>query len=72
MAKADLPYTQTSTRTAGGDPVEGADPGGTRSTKPGQRDKSAPKATDPKTRQDVTTGDRNTQRESRSAQPKSG
>jgi hypothetical protein len=58
-----------STRTAGGDPVAGADPGGTRSTKPGQRDKSAPKAEAPTTQVDVTSGDRNPRRESRSKQP---
>ncbi len=70
MTKADLPYTQTSTTTTGGDPIEGADPGGTRSTKPGQRDKNAPKAEDAKIQQTVTSGDRNVQRESRGPLPK--
>ncbi|MGE0370727.1 MAG: hypothetical protein AB7Q01_02430 [Gammaproteobacteria bacterium] len=48
--------TTTSTRTTGNDPVAGADPGGTRSTKPGQRDKSAPRHADPAVEQAVTTG----------------
>ena len=48
--------TVTSTHTAGNDPVAGADPGGTRSTKPGQRDKSEPKKTNPAVTQHVETG----------------
>lgn len=63
-------FTSRSTRTTGNDPVAGADPGGTRSTRPGQRDKSAPPAVDPATTQTVTSGDRNPRRESRTAQPK--
>lgn len=45
-------------RTAGNDPVEGADPGGTRSTKPGNPDKSGP-AKPEKVEQKVVSGDRN-------------
>jgi hypothetical protein len=45
-------------RTAGNDPVEGADPGGTRSTKPGNPDKTG-KARPEKVRQTVVSGDRN-------------
>jgi hypothetical protein len=48
-----------------GDPIEGAGPGGARSTKPGQPDKSVSKTSSPKVQQTVTSGDRNTQRESR-------
>jgi hypothetical protein len=48
--------TVTSTRTAGNDPIAGADPGGTRSTKPGQRDKTQPKKDDPAVEQKVETG----------------
>jgi hypothetical protein len=59
-------HTRTSTRTAGNDPVEGADPGGTRSTKPGNPDKSRSRQKDPKTTQTVVSGDRNTSAESRS------
>ena len=62
-------FTQTSSRTAGGDPIEGVDPGGTRSTKPGQRDKSAAKDQDAKTEHTVTSGDRNPYRESRGSIP---
>lgn len=49
-----------STRTTGGDPVEGADPGGTHSTKPGNPDKSGtsrPAHVDDG--QTVVSGDRN-------------
>ena len=63
--------SHTSTRTAGNDPIEGADPGGSRSTKPGQPDKSKPKTQDPATEQHVSSGDRNTWRESRTREPKS-
>jgi hypothetical protein len=59
-------FTRSSTRTAGNDPVSGADPGGTRSTRPGQADKRAPKQANPKVEQHVTSGDRNTRSESRS------
>lgn len=45
-------------RTAGNDPVEGADPGGTRSTKPGNPDKSG-KARPERVEQAVESGDRN-------------
>ena len=69
MAK-DQTYTQSSTHTTGGDPIEGVDPGGARSTKPGQPDKSAPKAENPDAKQSVQSGDRNAQRESQSPQPK--
>src|SRR4051812_31175552 len=60
---------QTSTHTTGNDPVEGVDPGGTRSTKPGQADKSQPKADAPATSQETSSGDRNTWRESRGPRP---
>ena len=45
----------TSTRTTGGDPVAGADPGGTRSTKPGTSKGGAERQTE----QHVISGDRN-------------
>jgi hypothetical protein len=63
-------FQHQSTRTAGNDPIEGVDPGGTRSTHPGQADKTAPKKSDPSIEQTVKSGDRNPQRESRSAAPK--
>ena len=47
-----------STRTSGNDPIEGADPGGTHSTKPGNPDKSGP-AKPASVQQDVTSGDNN-------------
>jgi hypothetical protein len=59
-------HTRSSTRTTGNDPVEGADPGGTRSTKPGDPDKSRPRQKNPKATQSVVSGDRNTSAESRS------
>jgi hypothetical protein len=59
-------HTHSSTRITGNDPIEGADPGGTRSTRPGNPDKSRPKQTEPKTTQSVVSGDRNTSAESRS------
>ncbi len=69
MAK-DQTFTQSSSRTTGNDPIEGVDPGGTRSTKPGQADKTAPKAAEPKVRHDVESGDRNPRREPRGPNPK--
>jgi hypothetical protein len=49
-----------STRTTGGDPAEGADPGGTRSTKPGNPDKSgASKPADVADGQKIKSGDQN-------------
>jgi hypothetical protein len=45
-------------RTAGNDPVEGADPGGTHSTKPGNPDKSGA-AKPGRVAQTVESGDRN-------------
>ena len=69
MAKDPL-FQQTSTRTTGNDPIEGVDPGGTRSTKPGQADKSKPKESGPSANQTVTSGDRNPKRESRTPGPK--
>ena len=69
MAK-DQTFTQASSRTAGGDPVEGVDPGGTHSTKPGQADKTAPKEANKKVEQSVQSGDRNAERKSQSPQPK--
>ncbi len=50
--------TDSSSKTTGGDPVSGADPGGTRSTKPGNPDKHAP-TTPQKVGQTVASGDRN-------------
>jgi len=53
-----------SNRTTGNDPVEGADPGGTRSTKPGNPDKSGPaKPEHVRDGQQVVSGDRNNGRE---------
>ncbi len=45
-------------RTTGNDPLEGADPGGTHSTAPGNPDKSGP-ARPQGVNQTVTSGDRN-------------
>jgi hypothetical protein len=58
----DPEFKHTSTRTAGNDPIEGVDPGGTRSTHPGHADKTAPKATEPRIEQTVKSGDRNPRR----------
>jgi hypothetical protein len=69
MAK-DQTFTHTSTRTAGNDPIEGVDPGGTHSTKPGQPDKTQSKPAEPAAEQNVQRGDRNPERESRTPQPK--
>ncbi len=44
--------------TTGNDPIEGVDPGGTRSTKPGQAEETVP-ASAKSTDQTVTSGDRN-------------
>jgi hypothetical protein len=49
----------SSSKTTGGDPVSGVDPGGTHSTKPGNPDKTAPKADEATTPQTVVSGDRN-------------
>ncbi len=46
------------TRGTGNDPVEGADPGGTHSTRPGNPDKSGPSQPG-QVEQTVTSGDRN-------------
>ena len=58
-------FQHSSTRTTGNDPVAGADPGGTHSTHPGQRDKSVEKQADPKVKQEFGSGDRNPVRETR-------
>jgi hypothetical protein len=50
----------SSSRTTGNDAIEGVDPGGTHSTKPGDPDKSSPSAKEPKIEQTVESGDRNT------------
>ncbi|HYZ22958.1 MAG TPA: hypothetical protein VE690_12465 [Rhodopila sp.] len=62
-------YPTHSDRTTGDDRAAGADPGGTRSTKPSQRDKRAPQERDPQVEQTVSSGDRNPYRESRSGIP---
>jgi hypothetical protein len=49
----------TSSRTTGNDSVEGVDPGGTRSTKPGNPDKSGRSEKGSKLDQTVESGDRN-------------
>jgi hypothetical protein len=69
MSNDAKPREHASTRTTGGDSIEGVDPGGTRSTKPGQADKSAPKARAQKADQIVTTGNRNDMNGSRQAGP---
>ena len=51
---------KASSRTTGNDAIEGVDPGGTRSTKPGNPDKSAPSPKGQKIDQTVESGDRNT------------
>lgn len=45
---------EQSSRTTGNDPVEGLDPGGTRSTRPGKRNEGTPKV-----EQTVQSGDEN-------------
>jgi hypothetical protein len=52
--------SKTTTRTTGNDEVSGVDPGGTRATRPGQRDKAKPKAAGAETSATVVSGDRNT------------
>jgi hypothetical protein len=49
-----------SSRTTGNDGIEGVDPGGTRSTKPGNPDKGSGSAKGSKIEQTVESGDRNT------------
>ena len=51
-----------SVRTAGNDPVEGADPGGSRSTRPGQEEKTSSGTQERTTDQSVVSGDRNASR----------
>ena len=51
--------TGSSSKTTGGDPVSGVDPGGTRSTKPGQADKGAPASKTAAVDQKVVSADRN-------------
>ena len=51
----DLDMPDSSSRTTGNDPVEGLDPGGTRSTRPGKRKDGAP----PTVEQKVQSGDEN-------------
>ncbi len=50
---------KASSRTTGNDSVEGVDPGGTHSTKPGNPDKGAPSSKGAKIGQRVESGDRN-------------
>ncbi len=51
---------ETSDHTTGNDPVEGLDPGGTHSTKPGNADKSGPaKPNAVREEQKVVSGDQN-------------
>ena len=69
MSKDAKTSGHSSTRTTGNDSIEGVDPGGTRSTKPGQPDKSAPKASEPKVDQVVETGNRNNTSDSRQVDP---
>ena len=52
---------QESTRKTGNEPVEGADPGGTRPTRPGHPGKAADEAGGTRTEQHVTSGDRRDQ-----------
>ena len=52
--------TASSTHGTGNDPLEGVDPGGTRSTKPGNPDKSGPaKPGEVAKEQTVVSGDQN-------------
>ena len=50
---------KASSRTTGDDPIEGVDPGGTHSTKPGNPDKSTGSSKGTKIGQTVESGDRN-------------
>ena len=68
MATKRKTITHEASRTTGNEPVEAVDPGGTRSKKAGQRAEQ-PDGQEPKARQRVTSGDRNTWREPRSANP---
>jgi hypothetical protein len=49
-----------SSRTTGNDAIEGVDPGGTHSTKPGNPDKGTASPKGAKVEQTVESGDRNT------------
>ena len=69
MAHEPKTYEHKSSRVTGNDPSDGADPGGTHSTHPGQRDKAEPKETAPELDQHVSSGDRNPTRETRSPRP---
>jgi hypothetical protein len=69
MSKEPEQFVHSSTQTTGGDPIEGVDPGGTRSTRPGQADKTDASKPGPKVEQRVESGDRNPKRESRTPQP---
>lgn len=51
---------KSSSQTTGGDAIEGVDPGGTHSTKPGNPDKSGQSGAGSKVEQKVESGDRNT------------
>lgn len=70
MPEKQPDHDHTSSRTTGNEPIEGLDPGGSRSTKPGQPDKTKPNVKEAAVEHHVSTGDRNTWRESRSPQPK--
>ena len=69
MSNSTTAADHASTRTTGNDSIEGVDPGGTRSTKPGQADKSAPKSGNPKAVQHINTGNRNDMDDSRQVDP---
>lgn len=58
-------FKHTSTQKTGGDPVEGADPGGTHPTRPGKPSADGTAETE----QTTTSGDRNPHRESRTDIP---
>ena len=65
MADTHGDFKHRSTRTAGNDPIAGADPGGMQSTHPGEPDKSAAPGQHPAADQHVGSGDRNPVRETR-------
>ena len=70
MSEKQPTFPHKSTKTTANEPVEAIDPGGTHSTKPSGRGEAGPDASESAQQPRVGSGDRNPQRESRTAQPK--
>ena len=58
-------HARSSAHTTGNDPIDGVDAGGTRSTKPGNSDKSQPRQQNPRVSQTIVSGGRNNSVEGR-------